>query len=87
MATATLRMSSLQGKADDYISVVVCYVPTLHSSRAEKDKFCDDMQNRLRVRHYRLLLLGDFNARVGLRHDTDDEWAAVRKGLRLRRMQ
>ena len=77
MATATLRLSSLKSKADVYIYVVVFSAPTFRNSRAEEDEFFDDLQSCFCDRHGRLLLLGNFNARVGLRHDVDDEWAVV----------
>ena len=86
IAVARLRMSA-QKKKSLSIHVVVCYAPTFRSSRDAKDIFFDDLQRVLRsLKHHddHLVLLGDFNVRVGScpgnRPDEsdNDEWADVR---------
>ena len=81
IAVARLRMTVKKNKSLS-IHVVVCYAPTFRSSRDVKDIFFDDLQRVLRSlkRHDdHLVLLGDFNARVGSSSCQDsDEWADVR---------
>ena len=57
-----------------------CYAPTRAASRAEKDKFFDDLQQALSSipSNQPYVILGDFNARVGSRQTDDDPWFNVR---------
>lgn len=81
IAVAQLKMSSRHRKPFS-LYVVVCYAPTFRSSRLTKDEFFDDLQEVLRGVNARAtdkyVLLGDFNARVGSRTQTMDEWRDVR---------
>ena len=56
------------------IHVFVCYAPTFRSPRTDKDIFFNDLQAVLRSipRHDKLVLLGDFSARVGTRSGAAD---------------
>lgn len=64
----------------DCLHVFSCYAPTFAASREEKAKFYDDLQCALSQIPSRemCVVLGDFNARVGSRLDSDDEWQNVR---------
>ena len=49
------------------LSVVTCYAPTEAAEKEEKDNFYDSLQSTLEdiPKHDVLVVLGDFNARVG----------------------
>lgn len=59
----TLRLSTACG----FITVISAYAPTLGSPSQAKDQFYNSVSEVLRGVHSgdRLLILGDFNARVG----------------------
>ena len=65
-----------------YATLVSIYAPTLTSPEEVKDQFYDELTRTLNSisRHDKLILLGDFNARVGNNHDV---WSGVigRHGL------
>ena len=78
IVTARLRMSNKDGKPW-FLSVVSVYAPTHRSSQVVKDKFYDDLQcvvDSIGVDDV-LVILGDFNARVGC-GSLGDEWSDVR---------
>ena len=60
--------------------VVSCYAPTRAASREEKTKFYDSISSILdgfpSTDYY--ILLGDFNACVGYREQSDDQWSNVK---------
>ena len=65
-----------------YATVVSAYAPTHRSSQEKKDEFYTDLQSTLDGvnKDDVLLLLGNFNARVGKseRHDGGSDWTGVR---------
>ena len=62
------------------VLVIVCYAPTFRSSRVAKDQFFGDLQWVLRdvPCGNKFIVLGDFNARVGLHSAVDDAWDSAR---------
>jgi len=64
----TLRLPLAKGR---YMTVLSAYAPTLLSDEATKDSFYDCLRATLQAvpRNDRLVLLGDFNARVGMNHN------------------
>ena len=75
----TLHLPLAKGR---YMTVLSAYAPTLISDEATKDSFYDCLRATLQAvpHNDRLVLLGDFNARVGTNHNV---WAGVvgRHGL------
>ena len=71
--TATLKVG--RGR-NDVLHVFSCYAPTFAASREEKDKFSDILQQALLAvpPEECLVMLGDFNARVGSRVSGNEEW-------------
>ena len=65
-----------------YITVVSVYAPTFRASVEQKEQFFSDIQAKLDDvnKHDVLLLVGDFNARVGssVRCEEDPAWDGVR---------
>ena len=64
----TLRLPLAKNRFANFVSV---YFPTLDSSDDVKDRFCDTLYSTLRriSQDDKIILLGDFNARVGRNHD------------------
>ena len=64
----------------NHIHVLSCYAPTRAASRDIKDEFFTDLEQPLVSipSNEPYILLGDLNARVGSRRDTDDTWKGVR---------
>ena len=64
----------------DHIHVLSCYAQTRAASRNIKDEFFADLEQALASipSDEPFILLGDLNARVGSRSDTDDTWEGVR---------
>ena len=64
----TLRLQLAKGRVAIYVSV---YAPTLDSSDDVKDRFYETLYSTLRRiwRNDEIILLDDFNARVGRNHD------------------
>ena len=58
------------------VTLVSCYAPTMASSEQEKDDFYNQLHTVIsRVQHKdKLILMGDFNVRVGTDHQT---WEGV----------
>jgi len=75
----TLRLPLIKGR---YMTVVSAYAPTLVSDELTKDSFYNCLRATLQTvpPNDRLVILGDFNARVGTNHNV---WAGVigRHGL------
>ena len=65
----------LSGKR--HATIVSAYAPTMTNPDEVKDKFYDDLDSVISSTPWtdKLILLGDFNARVG----TDQEWAQTTK--------
>ena len=61
---------------DIYMTVVCVYAPTAKAPPGVKAKFFEDLQDTLDKVPIqdRLVLLGDFNARVGVRKSGDNLW-------------
>ena len=68
-----------QRRNDLYVTVVSAYTPTSKATAPVKDHFFTDLQRVVDgvPASDVLLLLGDFNARVGSSNDAGDEWRAV----------
>ena len=75
---ARLKFDLASGGVSSF-SVVVCYAPTFRSPRSVKDEFFNSFQDVLSAidGNDQLVLLGDFNARIGVCTD-DDVWYGVR---------
>ena len=65
-----------------FFPVISVYAPTAKAPPGIKEKFMDDLQDAIDRTPASdiLLLLGDFNARVGKSTADDDEWREVRGG-------
>ena len=63
----------------NYVSVVCSYEPTAKATPSIKLKFYDDLQDTIdKIPHNNILvLLGDFNARVGVLDTGNDLWQGV----------
>jgi len=63
----TLRLPLIKGR---FMTVVSTYAPTLVSDEITKDSFYSCLRATLQAvpRNDRLIILGDFNARVGTNH-------------------
>ncbi|XP_065197221.1 uncharacterized protein LOC135828726 [Sycon ciliatum] len=70
---------ALESGKSQWVHVLVCYAPTFRSSRDEKFKFFNSLEHVLLSIPVsdKLIVLGDFNARVGS-GQRDDEWHRVR---------
>ena len=64
-----------------HATIVSAYVPTMTNPDEVKDKFYDDLDSVISATPQtdKLILLGDFNARVGTDHQT---WEGVYLGLK-----
>ena len=64
--------------SDIFLTVIGVYAPTIRTARHMKEPFWNDLQVSLAVMpgSDRLLMLGDFNARVGY-CKSDNVWSAV----------
>lgn len=60
-------------------SLLHVYVPTFKAPTHVKEKFCNDLKGCLTAVFYsdKLLLLGDFNVRVGYHKCVNDVWKSV----------
>ena len=77
LVTVTL----LTGKrTPDRIHILSCYAPTFAASRADKEKFKDEVQQAMNAipPSECYVIMGDFNARVGSRLSEGDLWTSVR---------
>ena len=72
--TATLKVERDGGAEDRHL--FSCYSPTYAASREDKDSFFDTLQQAISAvpSEECLVMLGDFNARVGSRVNQDDNW-------------
>ena len=65
-----------------YLTVISAYAPTFCSPQEYKDQFYDDLMCTISsvCQDYLLLVVGDFNARVGSNHPelVKGEWSGVR---------
>ena len=65
-----------------HVAVISVYAPTYKAPVEEKEKFYSDLQDTLDTvsEHDLLLMVGDFNARVGSteREDREDTWNGVK---------
>ena len=65
--------------SDLFVTVVCVYAPTARAPPAVKGKFISELQDTLDKvpRGDVLVLLGDFNARVGVLGQDEEEWRGV----------
>ena len=76
----SLRLISAEirfgGHDEDCLHVFSCYAPTYVASRDVKERFYDDLQQAISEvpAREKIIMLGDFNARVGSRVNSDDFW-------------
>lgn len=87
MVTAQLKLSSHRSlrahlhKTEVYATVISVYAPTQRATTEETDRFFDLVQVTFDfVPEDVLIMVGDWNARVGNteKSDTDSEWEGVR---------
>ena len=66
--------------SSDRLHIISCYAPTRSASREAKEDFFNELENIISAipSGEKYILLGDFNARVGSRHPTGDQWGGVR---------
>ena len=68
-----------------FLSIVCAYSPTAKAPPGVKNQFCSDLQETLDQipQNGILVVLGDFNARVGVLKPGEDSWHGVigRHGL------
>jgi len=66
---------------DARLHVISCYAPTRAASREEKAKFYDEISTILDEIPISdtYIILGNFNARVGCREQSDDQWSCVKR--------
>ena len=69
-AEGSERCLVLQLHTSSPANLICAYTPKLTASSGSKDKFYDDLAQTIRGLHKKepLLILGDFNARVGVAH-------------------
>ena len=74
------RPGGTRETSNTYMTIVSAYAPTAKAPQGVKAKFIDELQDVLdRVPASDILIvLGDFNARVGKREGVSDVWRAVR---------
>ena len=80
LITARLRWKPSK-RYTTHLHVLSCYAPTYAAKREEKDRFYDNLQLALNEipSNEPYIILGDFNARVGMRPAQDvDQWDRVR---------
>ena len=75
----TARIKWNCGERHTHLHIVSCYAPTYAASREDRNKFYDDLQLVLdKIPSEELyILLGNFNARMGGRQSSDDQWTNV----------
>ena len=78
LVTATL-LTKRGKRASDCIHILSCYAPIFSASRADKEKFKNEVQLALNSipPSECYVVMGDFNARVGSRQGEGDMWASV----------
>lgn len=78
LLTVKLKFSK-RGRRFEWVNVVVAYAPTFRSPRSVKDAFFSDLQDAVSSvpTSEKLVILGDFNARVGS-STSDNVWSTVR---------
>ena len=67
---------STNSKQPVFITIISVYAPTHRSPQERKEEFYQDLQdmiNSIRKDDF-LLVIGDFNARVGASHSKEDRW-------------
>ena len=73
LVSVTLRVGV---RKSDCLHVLSCYAPTYANSREEKNNFLESLQQAISgvppEKYY--VMLGDFNARVGSRVGSNNEW-------------
>ena len=74
------RPGGARETSDSFMTVVSAYAPTAKAPPNVKDKFFEELQDTLDgvPTDDILILLGDFNVRVGRRVESNDVWKAVR---------
>ena len=84
----TLRLPLSGNK---HATIVSAYAPTMTNPDEVKDKFYDDLDNVISAtpRTDKLILLGDFNARVGTDHQSDQsgEVSSTKEQLSMKRRE
>ena len=68
------------GQECTWIHAVVCYAPTYRTARPQKDELYNQLQQCVLsiTASHQVVILGDFNARVGKSMDKTDVWYGVR---------
>ena len=76
IVVARLKAESAYSKHPVFITIVNVYAPTHRSPQEKKDLFYQDLQDTINnIRNSDVLLvIGDFNTRVGSSHNKDDRW-------------
>ena len=87
IVTARLKLASVgmrqagggRCSSDIYLTVISAYAPTFRAPSHIKEAFWNDLQRCLAVvpDSDKLLMLGDFNARVGYHRSEGDVWSGV----------
>ncbi len=73
------RAGGFREKSTSFVTIVCVYAPTARAPPRVKEKFSSELQDTLdRVpKDDVLVLLGDFNARVGMLKPNEEEWRGV----------
>lgn len=78
--SSRLVTAALQTGCSSQLHVLSCYAPTFAAKKEEKERFYDDLQQALNEipSSEPYIILGYFNARVGTRSATGNEWKCER---------
>ena len=79
VARGQRRHQGSRETSDIFVTVVCAYAPTARAPPGVKAQFCLDLQDILdkTPQNDILVVLGDFNARVGVQKPDDDAWSGV----------
>ena len=70
------RSGGSRGSSDIFVTVICAYAPTARAPPEVKSKFSGELQDTLDKVSQKdvLVVLGDFNARVGVLKPDEEEW-------------